>query len=366
METEPLELIIVIVMISIALFSIYSYSRTTTTASQSFENRRLLARNIASMIADMWKFQFVNGSLNFNEFNQSVKEFLQYVEGKNGVHLFVNISFVYWNGTEANFTLYRSSGAGRENATAFAPAVVSWNISDAPLKVREYVVQWADFAYYRKGNTITIYTPFFFITQYSDGIPITSKNRIIKLRYTVEYVCSLPLIGEETRQTTVDPADAKPIVNGGAIVNSTSVSLNCPFPYQFSRINKLTDIMIYNCSSDLADCLLIYTKTQLPATEGNPPQFLINNRTESGKVVYLYLLGQRISVSASSWTITNRKGESLSGSGNIIPIDPHYSYAVGGNAGFFLQGAFNLTGGGQRVPFYVLPYMVIFKVKVNW
>jgi len=371
-ETEPLELIIVIVMISIALFSVYSYNRSSIETAQSFENRRLLARNIALMIANMWKFQFVNGSWSFSEFNSSVGDLVGYIEEKNGVHVFANISFVYQNGTEINFTLYRSSGAGKENATAFAPAVVGWNISDVPLGVKEYVVPWTNEAYYEKDNNeADVFVPIFFIAQYSNGIPITSKDRIIKLSCTIKYKCKLGILKcTDTKQ--YDPFAAEPILNGGTVVNESAnsptvscPSSKCPFYPQLDSVTEVTDIKIYNCSSSLDDCHLIHSFSSFTAEEGIPT-FLIENRTESGHVVYLYLLGQKMKISPSSWIITNRKGESLSGSGDIIPIDPLYSYTLSGNAGFFVQGAFNITAGGQTVPFYVLPYMVIFKVKVSW
>lgn len=368
METEPLELIIVIVMISIALFSVYSYNRSSIEASQSFENRRLLARNIASVIADMWKFQFINGSWGFSDFNSSVKDFVKYVEEKNGVHIFVNMSFVYYNGTEVNFTLYRSSGAGKENATAFVPAVVGWNISDVPLEVKQYVVPWTGKAYYKKSgsNSADIYVPIFFIAQYSDGIPITSKDRVIKLSCTIEIKCSLFISWTESKK--IDLFNAQPILNGGTILNGSanSPTVSCSIG-TLKNINIVKDIKIYNCSSSLSDCQQIYYYSSFqPIEVSSFPPFLIKNRTEEGRVVYLYLLGQKMEVSSSPWTIKNRKGETLSSSDTIIPIDPFYSYIKSGNAGFFVQGAFNITSGDQTVPFYVLPYMVIFKVKVSW
>ncbi len=354
MTTEPLEVIIVIFLITVALFAIYSYSRTTATSS-GLTGRRLLARDVASVIAGMWKYDFINGTYSYADFSNEVRNFLSAVESEQGVGIGVNLTFVYKDGNNKTFVLYNASKSGGTSASAVAPVMVSWNCT--PDKV--YALSYTDEIYYSvSGGIIRTYTfdnlTFFVIAYHHAGVPRTEGGAYVTLDYSF------------TDEWGMHPSSGNayaPIENGGAILN---VSIPSYRSFIFEDPPNSLDVTLKyypNASASTPSKTWTFTYGPSDFKKGSAPSIIL---TFSGNQSYLYLLGETIDISgagAPTWTISNRKGEILTESGLAIQLIPPDM-----NPGFFIQGPFNITvvdaSGTVHIPFYVLPYMVLLKVRV--
>ncbi len=359
MTTEPLEVIIVVFLITISLFAIYSYSRTNTILSGS-EGKRLLARSIASIIAGMWKYNFVNGTYTYTDFYNEVNNFINTVESQQGLGVDANITFVYKNGTEKTFILHKTTRTGKTSVLALVPVVVSWNCT--PDKV--YVLPYTDEVYYSLKISgywiLKKYTysfdnlTFFVIAYHNTGTPKTEGGAYVKLDYTFT---------DSSRWNTYSGTAYAPLANGGAVLNVSIPGYSSWFVADPPASLDVTIEYYPSATITTPSKTWTFSYGSSDFIKASIPNIAL---TLSGKQYYLYLLGETstiVGAGTPTWVLTNRKGETLTGSGLTIPLTPPST-----NPGFFVQGPFNITivdtSGTVHIPFYVLPYMVLFKVRV--
>jgi hypothetical protein len=354
MVTEPIEAIIAILLISIVLYSVFVYNQRGT---ENIMLMRTLSKSIAGTIAGMYA-NYINSSIDFYTFNNTVNSFLEYTERKENVSIAANITVILKNGTLRTARLRQMSRPVKrsiiENITV-SLANESRNLTVYALPNRSYVycnLPPLPLIGCTSWRSIGIYV----VGYYSDGTPVSSGSA------WAEADCFSG--GPEKTQ--------KKIQNNGTVLLELSPDLSHPCS------GDVTIIVHHNITGEwkeinlpslpVKDCTTGSCKNGQLEPDCSDP-------TDPTKKVpcYLFYLGEIVNLTdVSNWVIQGKRGpnnkcpSSGYGSGNIPTASgscdslPRYV--------FFTPGPYNLSmnNGDTNQPFFIEPYFIIITVRVGF
>ena len=348
MVTEPLEALIAILLISIILVSIFVYNQRGT---ENIMRMRTLTRSITGTVAGMYA-NYINSTAPFDEFNNTVNKFLEYVERKEDVSISANITVVLKNGTLRTVSLRQMSRPVKrsitENITLFLRNE-SRDLHVYVLPFRNYV--YCDLFIPFTSKCISYRNVYIYVVgYYSDGTPVPSGSA-------------------SASASNCFSSDSQDIVNGIALLKLPSKS-----PLWCS--GTVTVIITYNIDGK-SDSISL----SLPVISGSGKDGQLKSDCYDpvyGNVpCYHFFLGEIINLTGvSQWRIQGRKGSCPAagvGSGNIPTASgtcnslPRYIFFAPGPYNLSMnQFSGSLDGWDTHQPFFIQPYFTIISVRVGF
>jgi len=181
MISEPIEVILAVVLVTIAIAAAISFTKVVT--EHEIGSERILARSMASVIADVYSRDFVmNGNLTLRGFRNKVGEICTLVWNRTGIWFNVSVYLVYLNGTEIKFYI-NSSNPSRpvgDVVIVTMPVMSRCNSSE----IHWYVISYRDPYYTRviDPNHWEGESARFYIVAYTkDGLPVQGGNAQVTL-----------------------------------------------------------------------------------------------------------------------------------------------------------------------------------------
>ncbi|RSN73999.1 hypothetical protein [Candidatus Methanodesulfokora washburnensis] len=354
MVTEPIEAIIAILLISIVLYSVFVYNQRGT---ENIMLMRTLSKSIAGTIAGMYA-NYINSSIDFYTFNNTVNSFLEYTERKENVSIAANITVILKNGTLRTARLRQMSRPVKrsiiENITV-SLANESRNLTVYALPNRSYVYcNLPPLIGCTSWRSIGIYV----VGYYSDGTPATSGSASVT---DVSPPCF----------SVSGPQD---IQNGIALLELSPKTGSCS--------GTVTITVNYNINGKSGSITL-----QLPVQLGSGKNFQLESEPQcNNQPCYFYFLGEQINLtpqdSTLNWLVNNSARGYYEGSGWQI-ITGSGLCSVTTESGlhnlpcyiFFTPGPYNLSmnsfpgsynGWDTNQPFFIEPYFTIITVRVGF
>jgi len=342
MVTEPIEAIIAILLISIVLYSVFVYNQRGT---ENIMLMRTLSKSIAGTIAGMYA-NYINSSIDFYTFNNTVNSFLEYTERKENVSIAANITVILKNGTLRTARLRQMSRPVKrsiiENITV-SLANESRNLTVYALPNRSYIYCNSPLSpECTSWRSIGIYV----VGYYSDGTPATSGSAQAKAHDNCFY----------------DSAPKK-IQNGIALLELTPKGSNCSRPVNITVHHNITGKWKK------------ITLPPLPILEGSGGNFGLKPECNN-KPCYFYFLGEQINLTGSTdWLVSNavrgscrseeNEDKITTGSGSCDDL-PRYLFFVPGpyNLSMNFLEQYNIWDTNQ--PFFIEPYFTIITVRVGF
>ncbi|MCS7366576.1 MAG: hypothetical protein NDF52_01710 [archaeon YNP-WB-062] len=349
MVTEPLEALIAIMLISIILASIFIYNQRGT---ENIMQMRTLSRSIAGTVAGMYA-KYINsgiyidsdiGFYTFKDFNDTVNNFLEYIERKENVSIAANITVILKNGTLRTARLKQMSRPVKRSITEN----ITVSLANESRYLKVYALPNRSYVYCnsplspKKGcnswRSIGIYV----VGYYSDGTPATSGSAQAKA------------------DKCFSKSASKEIQNGIALLELTPKGSNCS--------GTVTITVYYNIGGESGNRSLT-----LRVLEGSEKDFSLEC---NNKPCYFYFLGEQINLtphdSTLNWLVKSVR-DSYTGSGDKI-------ITGSGSCGdlpcyiFFTPGPYNLSMNfleqyniwDTNQPFFIEPYFTIITVRVGF
>jgi hypothetical protein len=326
MVTEPLEALIALLLISIILASIFIYNQRGT---ERLFTKRTLTRSIAGAVSGMY-LNYLNNTQIFRDFNESVANFLTYVEKKENVSCSAVLRLIFKNGSYFNYPLIR----GKELANSINESIViAYGNNSGNLHV--YAIANRSFISSLPGNPSGIYV----VAYYDNGISAlyagtagSDTPPYIVVRYSNEIILS-----KQCNQFS----------NGRA---TCDISANY-WPSQYQGISGTLKIEIYYYNIDgIYSGLITFEYPAQAAGYSKNEKVMIADVDANGNRYLHYYLGEIVNFTTdvNSWSITNRKGAVCKSSmlGNKIPTGTSYLCVDAGNIPlpvFLVQGPVNIT-----------------------
>ncbi|GEM_PF-4734655 len=175
MISEPIEAVIAVVLVTIALATVITYMRVIT--RQEIVSERVLARSVASVLADLYARDFVMyGNISFQEFRNKVGEICSLTWKRTGVWVNVSMYMIFLNGTEVEFQV-NSTKVPRPQGDKIIVMVPVMPRS-ASSEIHWYCLSYRD-SYYVQQHSVGAITwwegetaRFYFVAYGEDGLPI--------------------------------------------------------------------------------------------------------------------------------------------------------------------------------------------------
>jgi hypothetical protein len=323
MVTEPLEALIALLLISIILASIFIYNQRGT---ERLFTKRTLTRSIAGAVSGMY-LNYLNSTQVFRDFNESVANFLTYVEKKENVSCSAVLRLIFKNGSYFNYQLIR----GKELANSINESIViTYGNNSGNLHV--YAIANRSFISSLPGNPSGIYV----VAYYDNGISAlyagtagSDTPPYIVVRYNDNIIlfkqCNKFSNGRATCDISAD---------------------YWPSQYQGISGTLKIEIYYYNIDGIYSGFITFEYPVQKAKYTANG---MIADVDANGRYLHYYL-GEIVNFTTdvSSWNITNRKGAVCKSNTpeNKIPTGTSYLCVDAGNIPlpvFLVQGPVNIT-----------------------
>lgn len=175
MISEPLEAILAILLITISLATAITYSKVIT--KQETSSQRVVARGLASVIADLYLRDFViYGNSSYSDFRKKVGEICRLFWNRTGVWTNVTMYMIFLDGTEIEFHINSTSDQKPEGDTVVIKLPLMPRSSDE--NITWYFLSYRDYYYVDSvtQNNLTLWWVenqiYYFVAYTRDGLPV--------------------------------------------------------------------------------------------------------------------------------------------------------------------------------------------------
>jgi len=334
MVTEPIEALIALLLISIILASIFIYNQRGT---ERLFLKRTMTRSIAGAVSGFYLYYLnsTNSTLNFSYFENSVANFLSYVEKKEGVSCSVVLRLIFKNETKKYFdyALVNHTPAGGRFSSVNEGITVAYGNSSGKLHV--YAIVNRSFISSVPNNSVGIYL----VAYYDNGVPAlyAGKAGVLTPPWVIVRYDGTPL-----PPTTIFCSN---FTNGRATCDISVVTTLLSLA---PSVRTLTIEVHYLLIDGKENGTIILPPIDV-RNSSYAPSPMINDIDENNGERYLhYYLGETVNLSSSvsSWRMENRKGEICIYNGPPSAQIPTGSNITCGNIPlpvFLVQGPINIT-----------------------
>jgi len=215
MISEPIEVILAIFLITVSLATAITYSKVIT--KQETSSERIMARSLASVIADLYIRDFViYGNSSYNDFRKKVGEICHLFWNRTGVWANVTMCMVFLDGTEMEFYINSTSDQRPKGDTVIIKLPLMPRSSDE--NITWYLLSYRDYYYVESitQNNLTLWwienQIYYFVAYTRDGLPVQGGHAQVTVH-----------AGSEIRSEGADMINGISKIEVGGLAGSGSV-----------------------------------------------------------------------------------------------------------------------------------------------